>query len=65
MHEGTKPHEITPKNKKALAFGGRVYKKVNHPGTKKDQFIYKAVKKKKVFINRTIDEAIKKVTKKV
>lgn len=29
----TKAHEILPKNKKALAFGGGVYKKVNHPGS--------------------------------
>lgn len=30
----TRPHVIRPKNKKALAFGGRVVKKVNHPGSK-------------------------------
>jgi len=30
----TKPHVILPKNRKALAFGGRVVKKVNHPGSK-------------------------------
>ncbi len=30
----TRPHVILPKNKKALAFGGRVVKKVNHPGSK-------------------------------
>ncbi|MBK0062392.1 MULTISPECIES: phage virion morphogenesis protein [unclassified Acinetobacter] len=29
----TKPHIIKPKNKKALAFGGGVYKQVNHPGS--------------------------------
>ncbi len=29
----TKPHIIKPRNKKALAFGGRVVKKVNHPGS--------------------------------
>lgn len=29
----TRPHEIRPRNKKALAFGGRVVKKVNHPGS--------------------------------
>lgn len=29
----TKPHVIRPRNKKALAFGGRVVKKVNHPGS--------------------------------
>ncbi|MCB6182322.1 phage virion morphogenesis protein [Leeia sp. TBRC 13508] len=29
----TKPHVIRAKNKKALAFGGRVVKQVNHPGS--------------------------------
>lgn len=47
IHEGTKPHLIHPKNKKRLrwatpgggwAFAGRV----NHPGTKPDQFLYEA-----------------------
>lgn len=31
-HEGTDPYLIEPLNKKALAFGGGFYKKVNHPG---------------------------------
>lgn len=30
----TRPHVILPKNKQALAFNGRVVKKVNHPGSK-------------------------------
>lgn len=30
----TRPHVILPKNKLALAFNGRVVKKVNHPGSK-------------------------------
>ncbi|RSN77904.1 phage virion morphogenesis protein [Acinetobacter haemolyticus] len=30
----TKAHTIRPKNKKALAFGGGVFKKVEHPGSK-------------------------------
>lgn len=29
----TRAHEIKPRNKKALAFGGRVVAKVNHPGS--------------------------------
>lgn len=29
----TKPHTIYPRHKKALAFGGKVLKKVNHPGS--------------------------------
>lgn len=31
-HFGTKPYTIKPKSKQALAFGGVVVKKVNHPG---------------------------------
>jgi phage gpG-like protein len=33
MNNGSKPHEIKPKTKKALAFGGKVFKRVKHPGT--------------------------------
>jgi phage virion morphogenesis protein len=35
LHLGgkTSAHEIRAKNKKALAFGGKFYKKVNHPGS--------------------------------
>ncbi len=29
----TKPHVIKPRNKKALAFNGKVVKQVNHPGS--------------------------------
>jgi hypothetical protein len=47
VHEGTKPHEIRPKNKKALAFeiDGKeiVVKKVMHPGTEPRPFLARAV----------------------
>ncbi|GAA5102721.1 phage virion morphogenesis protein [Wohlfahrtiimonas larvae] len=33
----TRPHVIRPKNKKALRFGGRFAKSVNHPGSKIDK----------------------------
>lgn len=33
MNDGSKPHEIKPKGKKALHFNGRFAKKVKHPGT--------------------------------
>lgn len=43
LEEGTKPHTITPLNKKALAFDiggvGVVTKVVKHPGTKALKFI--------------------------
>jgi phage virion morphogenesis protein len=33
MNNGSKAHEIKPRNKKALAFAGGVFKRVKHPGT--------------------------------
>ncbi len=39
QHFGTGPHEIKPKNKKALAFGGKVYRRVRHPGLKARPFM--------------------------
>lgn len=36
LHFGgkTKPHVIRPRNKQALSFNGKVFKQVNHPGSK-------------------------------
>lgn len=46
VHFGTKPHTITPKNKKSLRWpSGNDFvsaKKVNHPGYKGDPFMYRA-----------------------
>lgn len=42
-HEGTQPHQITPRNNKVLRFSGRggvVYTpKVEHPGTKANKYL--------------------------
>lgn len=47
---GTVPHVITPKSKKALAFqsGGKtiITKKVNHPGTRPNNFIRRTLRAK-------------------
>lgn len=47
VHEGTPPHEIVPKTRKALRWvGGNDFvfaKHVNHPGTKADPFLYEAL----------------------
>jgi len=47
---GTKPHDIVPKNKKALKFkgvGGTVFaKKVRHPGTRPNPFISNTIRNK-------------------
>lgn len=44
---GTKPHEIRPRNKKVLRFtvGGTVVyaRRVDHPGTKPNPFLWKAM----------------------
>lgn len=45
VHDGTKPHEIRPKNKKALKTPFGVRKKVNHPGTKANPYLQNAVNK--------------------
>ena len=47
---GTLPHIITPKNKKALKFksGGKTIfaKRVNHPGTRPNNFIRRTIRRK-------------------
>lgn len=48
VHQGTRPHEIRPKNGRVLKFpsrGGRIVyaPKVNHPGTKPNPFLEKAM----------------------
>ncbi len=46
-HDGTEPHEIVPRTKKALAFqiGGRtvIVKRVRHPGTTGSKFLLRAL----------------------
>lgn len=46
LHTGTRPHQIVPKRKKALRFvrnGSFIFaKRVHHPGTKGDEYIYHA-----------------------
>lgn len=46
VHEGTKAHNIMPREKKVLRFVGRVgltfASRVKHPGTKSDPFLYDA-----------------------
>lgn len=47
LHEGTRPHVIEPRRKKALRWtdGGRFVfaRRVKHPGTKADPYIYDAL----------------------
>lgn len=64
VHEGTRPHQIRAKNKKALAnrrtnqFFGKV---VNHPGTKANPFMQRAYDKNKTRIDALFVGVIDKV----
>lgn len=48
VHDGTRPHQIRPRNAKALRFviGGRVVyaRVVNHPGTRARPFLDRALR---------------------
>ena len=71
VHQGTRPHEIFPKHRTMLRFtaGGRFVfaKKVNHPGTKKDAFLYKAFRDSRGEIvsifERYTDKSVKEVVR--
>lgn len=61
VHEGTRPHIITPTRMKALAnvregkFFGRL---VRHPGTAANPFLERAVQKSEGDVNREFDKII-------
>lgn len=64
VHEGTRAHRIIPRNKRVLRFvsrGSFVFsKRVNHPGTNADQFLYNAAEAKKSDIISRFDEAVER-----
>ncbi len=67
VHEGTKPHIITPKTKKVLAdkrkriiFG----KRVRHPGTEPNRFMLRAVEKSKNTIEGYFQKALENTIRK-
>lgn len=75
--KGTKPHKISPKIKKALAFkwakapsiprqpsvdGRYIFKEVLHPGTKAKNII-ENLEKDKQFLQKLLDQAVKSVIK--
>lgn len=39
VHEGSAPHIIVPRTKKALSFGGIVVKSVHHPGAPPNKYL--------------------------
>lgn len=62
VHEGTRPHEIRPVSKKALAnrrtgqFFGRL---VRHPGTKANPFLQRAVDLAQGDVDKEFDKVLK------
>lgn len=71
VHKGTRAHDIFPKDKHALRWvpqgGGqfRFAKKVHHPGTRSDPFLYDALKAKKDDIRRIFAQYTKQALKEV
>lgn len=58
LEEGTKPHLIKPKGKKALFWSGASHpvKEVNHPGTSKQPVLEDTLKNSKGELTKTIGE---------
>ena len=58
IHNGSRPHKIVAKNKKALYFvkgGTGIFAKgINHPGTKPDKFLNKSLEKNEGFIKQSV-----------
>jgi hypothetical protein len=65
VHNGSKPHVIEPKERKALHWvskGKEFFStKVNHPGYKGDPFLNKALVRKTPEIKRKVQEAVHKI----
>jgi hypothetical protein len=61
---GTKPHTIVPKDKKALYWPGAAHpvRKVNHPGTKPNQFMERIVSESQEEINAQFGGALEQIT---
>lgn len=61
---GTKPHVILPKNKKALYWPGAAHPvaRVNHPGTKANDFMGRIVSESQEEINAQFGIALQQIT---
>jgi hypothetical protein len=64
---GTKPHVILPKDKKALFWPGADHpvKRVNHPGTKPNDFLGRIVSASQSEIDATFIKALEMITAKI
>lgn len=63
VHEGTRPHTILPRFKKALYWAGAAHpvKKVNHPGTKGRRFLQEIADRAKPEIDNFFLSAVNKI----
>lgn len=66
LHEGTQAHKIVPRDKMVLRFVGRANrfvfaKRVRHPGTEADPFLYRAAEKLEPVIQSRFSAAVTKI----
>lgn len=63
VHEGTDPHVIEPKNKKALYWKGAKHpvRRVMHPGTEANPYANRAIEQAKERRNEFISRALREV----
>lgn len=71
VHQGTRPHDIYPKTRKSLRWpkangSGFVFsRRVHHPGTAADPFLYNALERQKTVISQQFELAAQEIAKKV
>jgi hypothetical protein len=67
VHEGTRPHEIYPRNKRALYWEGAEHpvKRVSHHGTKPNPFMEKIANKATGDINKLFIQALDLINKEI
>lgn len=67
IEQGTKAHDIYPKNRKALFWKGALYpvKVVHHPGTRADPFFQKAIEQSQTYIKQTFINAADSIIRKM
>lgn len=69
VHEGTKAHDIEPRNKSVLRWadgaGFNFAKRVKHPGTRPDQFLYQAADASESRIQSRFQSALEKIIEEI
>lgn len=69
VHQGTKAHDITPRHKSVLRWadgaGFNFAKRVKHPGTRPDQFLYQAADEMESKIQSRFQSALEKIIEEI